>query len=444
MKKFKRGFILLFIISFSLFLGNLNVKAEIGEQQVDSYESIPPLESQDYIWESETNMKKYDVLKIFTGEAEGWIPRIKFEGTDKDNIYTYLFCLSYHDLAPSTKVEYSLATWDTAKKMNEIRYIMEHGFGYEGADYGTGDKYANLVKDYYITQVAIWQLQGDYGYEVGSKRINVLTDENEAKYNQENGTENSGDAAKAYQKIKELVTNAKDHTNANPINNKRMIAKFVPTNAYGYQILTPFKIYVLPEPQTETHKCEQVGDLYYDKNGSAVSQEDYEDSCLSKPTCTYKNGTYYDDKGNEVTQTEYKKICETTIEPNIKITYKDKCTNEHVGNAKMKLVKGTTCSGTVVKSWTSGQIKTFDDIDAGNYMICDTTNNYNKSIAVRKTNSLQEFEMYTNPDTCDEPAANEEKPPTGVASSTLIGLVLIITVGGYMYLKKHDKFIKIK
>ena len=425
-----------------MFIGNLVVKAEIGEQEVDSYESIPPLESQDYVWESETNMTKYDVLNIFTGDAEGWIPRIKFEGTDKNNIQTYLFCLSYHDLAPSTSVKYSLATWDTMEKMNEIRYIMEHAFGYAGNKYS--EDYANLVKDYYITQVAIWQLQGDYGYEVGSKRINVLTDENDKKYNKENGTENSGEAAKAYQKIKELVTNAKDHTNANPINNKRMIAKFVPTNAYGYQILTPFKIYVLPEPQTETHTCEKVGDLYYDKNGSAVSKEDYEKSCFTNPTCTYKNGKYYDDKGNEVTQSEYKEICEPTIEPKIKITYKDKCTNEHVGNAKMKLVKGANCSGTAVKSWTSGTVKTFNDIEAGSYMICDTTNNYSKSIAVKRISSLQEFEMYTNPDTCEEPAANEEKPPTGVASVTLIGVVLAITVGGYIYLKKHDKFIKMK
>lgn len=442
MKKFKSGFILLFIMTFSMFIGNLVVKAEIGVKNVNSYESIPPLESQDYVWESETKMTQYDELKIFTGDDEGWIPRIKFEGTDKDNIQTYLFCLSYHDLAPGSNVKYSLAAWDSLEKMNEIRYIMEHGFGYEGADYGTGDKYANLVKDYYITQVAIWQLQGDYGYEIGSKRINVLTTENDQKYNKDTGSDKESEAAKVYQKIKDLVTNAKDHKSANPINNKRLIAKFVPTNAYGYQILTPFKIYVLPEPETKTHKCEQVGDMYYDKNGSAVSKEDYEKSCSPNPTCTYTNGKYYDDKGNEVTQSEYKEICETT--PNIKITYRDKCTNEHVGNAKMKLVKGAMCSGKVIKSWTSGQVKTFDDIDAGNYMICDTTNNYSKSIAVKRTNSLQEFEMYTNPDTCDEPAANEEKPPTGVASATLIGLVLIITVGGYIYLKKHDKFIKMK
>ncbi len=52
------------------------------------------------------------------------------------------------------------------------------------------------------------------------------------------------------------------------------------------------------------HVCEQVGELYYDKNGDVVaSEEEMKASCEERNYCEYKNG-YYFNKNGEVTDKE--------------------------------------------------------------------------------------------------------------------------------------------
>lgn len=435
MKKFKMGFILLFIMIILIGVNTVKVKALTGVEtgtldELFNSKIKAGYDNVNYISSAESAP---DYLGFFTGERSGWKPRIKYIGTDKNNILMYVFCLSFHKTAPNN-ISYQLDNTDFSKdsiaeKYYAYAYIIQHGFGWRGY---SESNYNDLLWDYYITSMAIYQ----YQYETDPNEKTLMA---AAHYEDIRDNDNFKKESAPYNAIMNLVDQAKNKNNWG----KEFVAPYKPSNDQ-YQEITLNLVYKVYESTPETHTCEKVDDTYYDKDGNTVSKEDYEESCLPSPTCAYKNGKYYDDDGNEVTQSEYKEICETTIEPKIKITYKDKCTNEHVGNAKMKLVKGANCSGTVVKSWTSGTVKTFNDIEAGSYMICDTTNNYSKSISVKRISSLQEFEMYTNPDTCEEPAANEEKPPTGVASATLIGLVLAITVGGYIYLKKHDKFIKMK
>ncbi len=454
--------LIIFVLVGCIFMKSNKVQAAIEEVSVSSYEDIPALETQNYVWEQVTKMSETDnrLLQVFTGSNEGWIPRIKFEGDDPNNIKTYIFCLSYHDLAPTPSIKYKLAYWDTLEKMNEVRYIMENGFGTQSY----ADNYDKLIEDYYITQLAIWQLQGDSGYEIENSKIDIL---NNSKYDQYKDDEES-EPGKAYHKIKDLVEGAKDHSNRNQLNNKRMIAKFVPTgNYYGYQILTPFKIYNLPE-EPETYTCEKVGDWYYDAHGNAVNQSDYEKSCnpvceykdgkyydsnhkevseaeykkSCNPICKYENGKYYDNQGNVVSKSTYENICEK-IEPKISISYIDNCTDNFAQNAKMKLVSGNSCSGKTIKSWTSGKLVTFDNITAGTYTICDTTNDYDKTITVKNVKTLQEFEMMTN-DTCEEPYKNEPNSNTGLTSYLVLGGVLGFGTILYLVLRKKGIFVKIK
>ena len=46
--------------------------------------------------------------------------------------------------------------------MNQIRYIIENGFG------GTFATYDDLKYAYYVTQLAIWQLQGSNGFDISN------------------------------------------------------------------------------------------------------------------------------------------------------------------------------------------------------------------------------------------------------------------------------------
>ena len=123
------------------------------------------------------------------------------------------------------------------------------------------------------------------------------------------------------------------------------------------------------------------------------------------------------------------------------ISYKDKCTNKYIEKAAMKLFKGGSCSGTTIKSWTSSNnAYTIDNIDAGTYTICDTTNNVHKTINIANKNETQNFEMYNNPATCDETKKSISNPKTGVIGT----ITLIILISGvsilYMYSKKKNYF----
>ena len=387
---------LLLIICFLAF--SLKGQA-ITTSVVDSYNSIPPLEAQDYIFENTTHMSEHDSLHIFTGEDEGWIPRIKFAGTDKNKITTYLFCLSYHDLAPDNSIRYELAAWDTLAKMNQIRYVLENGFG--NRDYS--GNYDLLIEDYYITQLAIWQIQNDSGFIIDGKSINVLDD---SKFS---GLTEDEQAIR--QRIITLVNNAKKE----PINENKLVAKFVPLGSFsGYQILVPHHIYEIKieEPKEEKHYCEVIDGTYYGRNGGVVDEYTYRATCEST----------------------------TTILTKFKISYRDKCTNAAMKDVQMSLYRGSSCSGIALESWTTGSPYQINNLPEGKYSVCDAKYGNSLTFDVEETTDLQTFEFTTNPETCEP----EVIPKTGVVSYTLIGGSLVLISGFYFYLRKKGVFVKIK
>ncbi len=62
--------------------------------------------------------------------------------------------------------------------------------------------------------------------------------------------------------------------------------------------------------QCEVKICKIEDGKYYDKNGNEVSEEEYKKAC----TCRIDNGKYYDNDGNEVTKEEYVQKCTCRIE----------------------------------------------------------------------------------------------------------------------------------
>ena len=148
MKKLKSCFVFILLLAIALISNVGNVNAANTYTEINSVEEIPAAfeNSQSYISSTSANLKDY--IGYFTGSNAGWEPRIKYLGTDPNNIANYLFCLSYHDYAPSSKVTYTKADYDTAEKMNQVRYIIENGFG------GSYATYDDLKYAYYVTQLA--------------------------------------------------------------------------------------------------------------------------------------------------------------------------------------------------------------------------------------------------------------------------------------------------
>ncbi len=448
MKKFQKLMIFVFIIGCFL-INNVKVKAlnTIIEDTADNiFNRIPAsYDDIDYIPSASSAP---DYLGYFTGNRDGWEPRIKYIGTDRDHVQMYIFCLSFHKLAPNS-TSYTLDSEHFNQssiddKYYAYAYILKHGFGYRSYSSST---YSDLLWDYYITSMAIYQ----YQYETDEAEKALMTAKN---YVDIRSFEGDAVTKKA---ILDLVDEAKKPEN---LNKNEFVVPYKPSSG-EYQEIMANVIYRIrtpepePQPEPEKHYCQYVDGKYYDANGNVVNASEYNASCNPQPEpepeklyCEYKDGKYYDANGKRVSEVAFKKSCEEEIVPKINIVYKDKCTLEHVPGAKMKLVRGNTCSAGAYKTWTSGKPQTFNDILAGNYMICDMTNKYSMSINVKKTNETQTFEMYTNPDTCDEPLPEPEKdeplPPTGVASLAAVGGSLACCFGGYVVLKKKNKFIKIK
>ncbi len=76
--------------------------------------------------------------------------------------------------------------------------------------------------------------------------------------------------------------------------------------------------------ECEPHICEKVGDLYYDINGNAVTEDEMNASCTDIVTCEYKDGNYYDESGNITTKENYELKCLVHSCEKIGDTYFDK------------------------------------------------------------------------------------------------------------------------
>ncbi len=400
------GFIL--IISW-VFLGsqpcvNAAVPFVQGKSLEDVLTKVPETyENVNYLYSEES---PDDYLGYFTSDRATWQPRIKYTG-ESDAIDEYFFCLTFHLLAPDGSITYTKGdTESIPEAYYDYAYIIENGFGYRTYDAEEG--YDDLLWDYYVTSLAIWQ----YQYE----------------------SDLMGDAASSFVSIrdfetddettKEAIIDLVDRAKANEDRTKLAI----PFNASdeSYQDIISYKIYKIahsssiPSPSPAPIPTPSTG----------------------TPTCEIKGGKYYDDKGNEVSKSKYEEACDK-IEPKISISYIDNCTDNFVQKAAMKLVNGSSCSGKTIKSWTSGKLTTFENIAAGTYTICDTTNDYHKTITVKNIGTLQKFEMLTN-DPCEEPHQNEPNSDTGVTSYLVLSGVLGLGTILYLVLRKKGIFVKIK
>ena len=378
MKKLKSCFVFILLLAIALISNVGNVNAANTYTEINSVEEIPAAfeNSQSYISSTSANLKDY--IGYFTGSNAGWEPRIKYLGTDPNNIANYLFCLSYHDYAPSSKVTYTKADYDTAEKMNQVRYIIENGFG------GSYATYDDLKYAYYVTQLALWQLQGSNGFDISNFSTNDTVTKNA---------------------ILNLVNGAKEAE----MDTTKYVAKYVPTTS-GYQILVPNIIYTITPDVPE------------------------------------------DNKENEPEEPEEEVIIEKKI-TSVAISYKDKCTDEYVTGAKMRLVNSEKIE---VRSWTSSNSKYYiDNLEPGVYTLEDITNDVSMEITVVDTTSVQNFTLVDQDMICDvEEEEKEEEtitetiitevsdivnPQTGIVGTATVGSLLSGAVGLYIHSKKKLK-----
>ncbi len=378
MKKLKSCFVFILLLAIALISNVGNVNAANTYTEINSVEEIPAAfeNSQSYISSTSANLKDY--IGYFTGSNAGWEPRIKYLGTDPNNIANYLFCLSYHDYAPSSKVTYTKADYDTAEKMNQVRYIIENGFG------GSYATYDDLKYAYYVTQLALWQLQGSNGFDISNFSTNDTVTKNA---------------------ILNLVNGAKEAE----MDTTKYVAKYVPTTS-GYQILVPNIIYTITPDVPE------------------------------------------DNKENEPEEPEEEVIIEKKI-TSVAISYKDKCTDEYVTGAKMRLVNSEKIE---VRSWTSSNSKYYiDNLEPGVYTLEDITNDVSMEITVVDTTSVQNFTLVDQDMVCDvEEEEKEEEtitetiitevsdivnPQTGIVGTATVGSLLSGAVGLYIHSKKKLK-----
>lgn len=248
-----------------------------------------------------------DYLHYFTDDRTDWQPRIKYTG-NKNSIINYVFCLTFHKKAPND-VDYTKNLEGDTIKDEYYAYasIIENGFG--SRNY-TLDTYDDLLWDYYITSLAIWQYQ--YKHD-------LMDQESKAKFEDIESFEGDDTAKTA---ILNLVTAAESNDKTKFI---------VPYKASDdqYQEITPNIVYQISNEVSITHSCSIIGSDYYDINGNKVSKEEYEKSCKSSVTaddpyspptptrysCEIVNGIYYDAKGNGVTKEIYENSCGIKKEP---------------------------------------------------------------------------------------------------------------------------------
>lgn len=228
---------LLFIISIVL-LNIPSVKAD---------NTIPTsLSNVGYLYADESPK---DYMNYFGGN--GYQPRIKYVGADKNHIDYYLFCLSFEKLAPTSAVNYTLSapTGTTiTEEQKAYAYIIENGFYYRSHS----QNYQDLLWDYYVTSMAIYQYQYLRSQETGSGMTM------DSSFVNIDGFNTSDTIAK--NAIVGLANRA--HTESKKAEYKKFVAVYTPSDS-TYQTVAPAIIYEIKEEQIVPTPSIQIE--YYSK-----------------------------------------------------------------------------------------------------------------------------------------------------------------------------------
>lgn len=457
----KKRIVLFATLIFSVVLGINYVKAESAEDifagEYFAYsdgtnakitDAPAEMTFSSYRLNSESRVKVFgssDPLGVFAKDP-GWEPFWKYtevKNKDGSTVKVLVFCVGYHSLAPTGK-KYSLSEFQEGLNNDKkIAYIIKKGFD----DY-QNNKDKGLAYYYYAMQLAIWKVQNIYGFEMSDN----------------NPFDASTDKGALYKYILELANNSKIESNWS---SEYITVKYTPSDK-NYQEVVPgilFETIKKETPKTYNLGLEYLDYCTNDYVENATIKVHSGNSCSGSEIASFTSkdtkgvsgltaGTYtvcdvtnnisktvtIDNKDVVVQMKSAERSCENIL-IKASISYKDKCTNKYIEKAAMKLFKGGSCSGTTIKSWTSSNnAYTIDNIDAGTYTICDTTNNVHKTINIANKNETQNFEMYNNPATCDETKKSISNPKTGVIGT----ITLIILISGasilYMYSKKKNYF----
>lgn len=381
MKKFL-SFILIIAVAVLANVGTAN--AQNSYVTINSADEIPTTfpNGQSYIPSSSANLQDY--IGYFTGSNAGWEPRIKFMGTDASNIQNYLFCLSFHDLAPNSSITYTKDDYESVEKMNQVRYIIENGFGESFATY------EDLKWHYYVTQLAIWQLQGMNGFDIS----NFDTADTVAK-----------------NAILGLVEGARNAE----IDTTKYVGKYVASQS-GYQMLVPAIIYNINQPVQNTPI------RYY----SSTPQTN-NNTATNVITITYKdcNNNYI--VGHQLRLVDSNRVeVKSWTSSNSKYTINDlesgSYTIEDITNGTVEqiVIENTT----VVQSF----IMNPDDI------VCSLSNEEN----IEEQEEVEE----TTTETIITEISNIVNPSTGIASTVGVGSLLGGAIGLYRHSKKKLKMLR--
>lgn len=332
-----------------------------------------------------------DPLGLYSSDVTH-APALQYISDTGSDFYsrTYVFCMKHGIDGAPTGTVYNKSS---LVLHNKVMKIIKNGFG----TFASSDGEISLRQAYYITQSAIWAIQGD---------ITVSSTNPFEMYKDYGDNTNEKWQYNMYNGILRLI----DIANTPSEDDNNYFVGLYKTTAGNYQDIVPAILHPIKKSTPTTP--------------------------INPPSPDVPD----------------------VIRPKISLVYKDKCTDEFVDGAKMKLVKGNSCSGTTIKSWISGKnlaisvisnekteswmSHVFTDIDPGTYTVCDLTNKNSKTIEVKEQEEIQKFEFYTNPLTCEEP--KEKNPITGLPSILLICLMIISGGSFYIFIKHQDKFVKIK
>ena len=338
--------------------------------------------------------KLKDELDYLTGDRAGWAPKLKYlKGQSANLNATYVFCLTYHTLAPKGSINYTKASYDSVTNMNRIRYIIENGFD---RDYTNMD---DLKYDYYITQMAIWQVQ-DNSFDISGY------------------TPKDNFQATVKNAIMTLANNAKNA----PIDENKRVAKYVPSNS-SYQIITPAVIYTIPEESTpEVPSVPTVPTTPSDYNISVNIR--YKDNCTLE----------YVQNARMQLLNSYNKVVESWTS-----------NGEHIidglepGNYTIKDITNNVTKKIVVKDTEKTQVITMYAEE-----ICDFEDEEKQ-----ETEQTQETEEITEEteEVVEEVTVEEESiinPQTGVIGISSLVALLGGSTGLYRYARKKGNLFKIR
>ena len=247
MKRIKRYLTMLFV--FFMFLGCYTI---VKAEEVD-FNSIPnTLDRHAYLHENDSP-KDYMNYFYSIGKA-GWQPRIKYVGADEYHIQYYLFCLSFERKAPIPSINYTLNTMTSLSDITDAQYayayIIQNGF-YSRSH---ANDYQDLLWDYYITSMAIYQYQFEKGLLLPSSGFQSIR------------TFNTADTI-----AKGAILKLVDQALSVDSSYKKFVAIYNPSDS-EYQIVSPALIYtVMDETEDEVIITNPQIQIIYNSNCLASS-----------------------------------------------------------------------------------------------------------------------------------------------------------------------------